>query len=66
MKLYNGINQIKIKRTREAEMGYGKIATGCWRFISLQDGRASVVGHQYATKDELLADCERYLTEWGY
>lgn len=66
MSLHNGLNEVKIYRTREHEMGYGKIAPGLWRFISLQDGDASAVGHQYASKAELLADCERYLTEWGY
>ena len=64
--MHNGINKIKIHKTREPEMGFGMIEPGCWRFISLQDGAESVVGHRYASKAELLADCDRYLKEWGY
>lgn len=64
--MHNGINKITIHKTRVADMGYGRIEPGLWRFIDMQDGRGAVVGHQYATKAELLADCERYLTEYGY
>jgi hypothetical protein len=51
--------------TREPEMKYQRQGD-VWRFVSVQDGREAAVGFQYASKAELLADCHRYLTEWGY
>lgn len=64
--MYNGVNKIRIYKTREPEMGYANITKGLWMFISLQDGSESQVGPHYASKAELLADTERYLTSWGY
>jgi hypothetical protein len=55
----------KVFKTRAPEMGYQRQGD-VWRFISLEDGRESSVGYFYPSKETLLADMHRYLTEWGY
>jgi hypothetical protein len=51
---------MKIHKTRFAGMGYAKVGN-VWRFVV--DGDA-VVGPQYASKAELLADLPRYASEY--
>ena len=49
--------------TRYPELGYRQDAPGLWRIVAT-DGNASV-GPQYRSKTELLADLERFATEYG-
>ena len=67
--MYNGINKIRIHKTRIPELGYANtnpMGKPMWRVIDLQDGNEAEVGPQYATKAELLADFTRYAKSWGY
>lgn len=68
--MHNGTNKITIHRTRYAGLGYANTNPAgkpLWRFVDLHDeGRAASVGAQYQTKDELLADLDRYAKTWGY
>jgi hypothetical protein len=71
MALYNGVNKIKLTRTRYAGLAYGNTnpaGTPLWRFVDVHEGedKARTVGPQYGTKTELLADLERYAKSWGY
>ena len=60
----------KIHRTREPLVGFMKIGPSLWMFVDLKDhveGKVPrTVGLGYASKAELLADFERYLTECGH
>ena len=66
----NGVNEIKISKTRFAGLGFANInpaGAAVWRVIDLHDaGREAVVGPIYKTKAELLADLDRYAASWGY
>ena len=53
-----------IHETRFKELGFWQIEPGCWSFVDLTDTPAQVGAH-YATKAELLANCEQYATEFG-
>ena len=53
-----------IHKTRFKELGFWQIEPGCWSFVDLTDKPAQVGAH-YATKQELLANCEQYATEFG-
>lgn len=68
--MFNGFRDIHIHRTRYAGLGYANTNPAgkpIWRVIDLHDeGRAATVGEQYQTKDELLADLDRYAKTWGY
>lgn len=54
-----------IQKTRFEELGYQFHAPGLWRIIDLTDDMHSAVGQHYPTKAALLADLERYASEWG-
>ena len=69
--LFNGINPIKLHATRYAGLAYANtnpVGAPLWRFVDILDAdRAAVVGEQYPTRAELLADLDRYAREsWGY
>lgn len=51
------------RRTRYPELDYQRQGTGNWRIIDT-DGNA-VVGAQYASEKELLADLDRYAGVFG-
>jgi len=53
-----------IYKTRFKELGFWQIEPGCWSFVDLTDTPRQVGAH-YATKAELLANCEQYATEFG-
>lgn len=59
----------KIKNTRYQSLGYICEATKQWSFIdkesTTQLGHPVPIGPKYASKDELLADIERFATERG-
>lgn len=56
--------ELKPRPTRFEELGYVQQARGLWRFVAMEDNR--VVGPQYRTKAELLADLAAYAREaWG-
>ena len=61
--MYSPINHMSPRhgQTRYKELCYHKDAPGLWRIYA--DG--NVVGPQYRTKAELLADLERYALEYG-
>lgn len=53
-----------IYKTRFAELGYVHDAPGLWRVVDMKT--ESRVGPQYHSKEELLADLDRYAREcWG-
>lgn len=63
----------KLTKTRFAGLAFYKQAPGLWRVVDIHEselnsqGVPSVVGPQYRTKSELLADLDRYAREsWGY
>ena len=56
------IGELKIKRTRFVELGYANVGNH-WRVVDIETGQ--VVGQQYRTQIELLADLERYAREYG-
>lgn len=49
--------------TRFLELAYANHGRGLWRIIATDTGQA--IGPHYATKAELLADLNRYATEYG-
>ena len=59
-----------IHRTRFDILGYAKIMPGVWRIADISDGTefcagAHVVGFPYTSKAELLADLDRYASDYG-
>lgn len=55
-----------VRRTRFPELGYRCDGPGLWRIYDISDhDRAAAVGPQYRTRGELLADLDRYATEFG-
>ena len=54
-----------VRPTRFDGLGYANDAPGLWRVVDTSDGWESRVGPQYKTKMELLADLDRYATEYG-
>lgn len=63
----------KIIKTRFAGLGYWHQGHGLWRVVDLHEsvlnsqGLPRTVGPLYKTKEELLADLNRYAREsWGY
>lgn len=55
------------RSTRFNGLYYGRIAVSLWRFIvEGDDGTTHAVGPYYHTRDELLADTERYAHAYGY
>lgn len=59
-----------IHKTRIAGLGYVKVSPTLWRVVDLHEGETDTprtVGPLYRTKQELLADFDRYSKEaWGY
>ena len=58
-----------IHRTRFEGLGYTNQCKGLWRIVDLHEGldKAAVVGEQYKTKVELLANLSDYaVSVWGY
>ena len=47
------------------QLFFGKAGPGRWRFVVNQLGY-SECGETYCTKDELLADMNRYAEAWGF
>lgn len=69
--MFNGINRIKIQRTRFEGLGLANtnpVGSPCWRVIDIHEPtRSAAVGPIYQSKAELLADLDRYAKEsWGY
>ena len=56
-------------RTRYAELGLIKCTPTLWRFIDLTDDpggkKQIVIGMQYRSKTEALADLDRYAKDFG-
>ena len=59
---YNRSNY-NVRKTRFKELGYISDAPGLWRIVDM-DGQARV-GPQYTSLSELLADLERFATQFG-
>jgi len=62
---------LQLRPTRYAGLCYVQQDRTTWRFVSVHDcdsvATPAVVGPQYRTKAELLADMDRYAREyWGY
>jgi hypothetical protein len=55
--------QTAARPTRFAELSYRQQGAALWRFVDNATG--AVVGQQYRTKGELLADLDRYATLFG-
>jgi len=51
-----------MSKTRFEGLSYEQQAPGLWRFVDEEDGR--VVGAQYPTKAELLADLYRFAQDF--
>lgn len=49
-------------KTRYPELGYVH-SVGCWRIVDMSTG--DVIGPQYKTRAELLADLQRYAALFG-
>ena len=64
------INSLRINKTREKTIGFVNLRHGVWMFCDLehhkQDDAPVTIGPRYASKAELLADCDRYLKEYGF
>lgn len=58
------INPIKASSTRFAGLQFAKITDGLWMFIDADGG--AQIGPQYARKEELLADLQRFAEERGF
>lgn len=62
---------VAVRPTRFAGVGYVEFGAGRWQFVDLESPLASnpcgfsQVGPIYPTKAELLADANRYCTEYG-
>jgi hypothetical protein len=54
-----------IRPTRFHGIGYRQDGPTLWRFYDTDGDRPAAVGPHYRTKAELLADCDRYCTEYG-
>lgn len=52
-----------IHKTRYPELGYEQHDKGLWRIMALPEGQA--VGPHYASKAELLADLNRFASDYG-
>ncbi len=52
-----------MNKTRYPELGYEQIDKTTWRFVDLSTGKA--IGPYYRNKTELLADLERFATQFG-
>lgn len=52
-----------VRPTRFPELGYVKDAPDLWRIVTTEDGAR--IGPHYRTKAELLADIDRYATDYG-
>ena len=50
--------------TRFSELAFERVHPGLWRIIDVHAGR-SHIGPHYRTRDELLADLERFASEYG-
>lgn len=56
----------RIYRTRHQGLGFTRVVPGCWMYIDLTEPEEPAqVGAQYPSKDELLADADRYFAQWG-
>ena len=64
MKIYE--TKYVVHPTRFELMGFCNFAPSHWQFVDLSDGKIAQVGPIYRSKAELLADCERYCTQFGY
>jgi hypothetical protein len=60
----------KLYKTRYEGLKYGHIKGPCgfWTYFDCHDPRMAPaqVGIQYATRDDLLADLNRYARQWGH
>lgn len=54
-----------IRETRYQGLGYRQDGARLWRVYDTACGRPAAVGAHYITKAELLADLDRYATEYG-
>jgi hypothetical protein len=52
-----------VSSTKYRELGYTRLDSKTWQFVSLEDRRQ--VGRHYPTRASLLADLERYASEYG-
>ena len=60
------VRDVKLHAILTPEMMFGHFKDH-WRFVNLdQDGSTHNVGPLYPTKELLLADMRRYLTEYGF
>lgn len=53
-------------KTRIPHLWYGCIAPTTWVIFDNSDGQMAQVGQLYKSKDELLADLQRFATERGF
>lgn len=59
-------DQLKIHRTRFAELAFVKLTPTCWRLVATASlPRVAVIGPLYRTKAELLADLTGYAAGYG-
>jgi len=54
------------RHTSGTGVHFAHVFAGVWRHVHVEGGAASVVGPEYRTRAELLADHDRYMHEsWG-
>ena len=58
-------NQTPVTPTRHHGLGYAQIDRETWQFVETLDGPPSQVGVHYRRKAELLADVDRFATDYG-
>jgi len=54
--------ETKMHKTQWPDVKYAKTAPGLWRIWV----EGAAVGPQYPTKEVLLSDLHRYVTDYGY
>lgn len=64
MSLFCGCTQLTITPTRFAGLGFTQVVRASWRMVDLSTD--AVIGPQYKTKTELLADLPRFAAERGF
>ena len=62
---YVGYSANTVRPTRFAELGYRNDGPGVWRIYDVTEAREAAIGPIYRSKTELLADLQRYATEYG-
>ena len=61
----NNYFSFPITATRFKSLGFANQKRGDWRFFDTSTGKPCSIGSAYKTKTELLADLQRFGTQWA-